>query len=153
MIVLVVIFLAPMSVQMLNMNYAARNLQVDEYVLQEEKSKPKPTKPQFVEVPEEYINPVDRIMSDLNGVIRKYPHHRQGLADKLYDEVKVLCWVNTWPKNHKTRAKAVKETWAKRCNKVLFISTQEDPELDAVALPLKDGRQYLWSKIRGAFKH
>ncbi|KAL5279070.1 C1GALT1.2 family protein [Megaselia abdita] len=157
MIILLVVFFAPAGVQLFNMNYShdanAYDHRIviagDQAILRELKAE----EPEIVEVPEEYINPVDRIMSDLNGVIRKYPHHNKGLADTLYNEVKILCWVNTWPSNHKTRAKAVKETWAKRCNKVLFISTKEDPELDTVALPLKDGRQYLWSKIRGAFTY
>lgn len=158
MIVLLIFLFAPMSVQLLKLNYAVNTNSNQNGDVALAENKPiardlKATEPEIVEVPEEYINPVDRIMGDLNGLIRKYPHHNQGLADKLYKDVRVLCWVNTWPKNHKTRAKAVKETWAKRCNKVLFISTQEDPELGTVALPLKDGRQYLWSKIRGAFTY
>lgn len=113
----------------------------------------KAKEPEIVEVSEEYRSPVDRIMSDMNRVIQKYPHHNNGLADKLYKEVKVLCWVNTWPDNHKTKSKAVKETWGKRCNKLIFMSTKEDPELDTVVLPLQDGRKFLWSKIREAFKY
>lgn len=158
MMILMVFLFAPMTVKLLNFNLQTSdtNTQHNHEKLEAENvpiRDLKATEPEIVEVPEEYINPVDRIMSDLNGVIRKYPHHTKALADKLYKEVKILCWVNTWPKNHQTRAKAVKETWAKRCNKVLFISTKEDPELDTVALPLKDGRQYLWSKIRGAFTY
>lgn len=95
----------------------------------------------------------DEILSDLNILLHKYPHHNDDLADKLYNEVKVLCWVNTWPANHKTKAKAVKETWGKRCNKLVFISTEYDEYLDSVALPLENGRKHLWSKIRGAFEH
>lgn len=87
------------------------------------------------------------IMSDLNQTIP------ESLADKLFNEVKVLCFVNTWPANHKTRAKAVKETWSTRCNKVLFMSTLVDPELDTVALPVKDGRKHLWSKIKSEFTY
>lgn len=153
MIVLLVIFFAPLGVQIFHANYPlneiSRVIEDPPPVTSELKAK----EPEIVEVSEEYRNPIDKIMSDLNGVIRMYPHHTNGLADKLYNDVKILCWVNTWPNNHKTRAKAVKETWGKRCNKILFISTKEDPELDTVALPLKDGRQYLWSKIRGAFTH
>lgn len=75
------------------------------------------------------------------------------LADKLHKEVKVLCWIDTYPKNHKTKAKAVKETWGKRCNKLVFISTGYDEYLDSVVLPLEDGRQHLWYKIRLGFTH
>lgn len=43
---------------------------------------------------------------------------------KLYHEVRVLCWVMTNPTNHKTKARHVKRTWGKRCNILLFMSTE-----------------------------
>jgi len=47
----------------------------------------------------------------------------------LTDEVRVLCYVNTKPSNHKTQAKAVLETWGKRCNKLIFFSSRTDVNL------------------------
>lgn len=153
-IVFLVVYFAPVGVTLVRINNPLdTDAQIQEVMSPSAIKALQEPEPVTYEVPGEFINPVDRIMSDLNGVIRQYPHHNKALADKLYKEVKVLCWVNTWPNNHKTRAKSVKETWGKRCNKLLFISTKEDPELDSVALPLKDGRQYLWSKIRGAFTY
>lgn len=65
---------------------------------------------------------------------------------------KVLCWVMTCPWNHPTKAKAVKETWGKRCDKTLFMSSKNDSSLGSIALPVEEGRQNLWAKTREAFK-
>ena len=46
-------------------------------------------------------------------------------AKKLSEKVRVLCWVMTAPGNHDLKAKHVKATWGKRCNILLFMSTEE----------------------------
>ena len=46
------------------------------------------------------------------------------LATNLTKEVRVLCWIMTNPKNHKTKAIHVKETWGQRCNILLFMSSE-----------------------------
>lgn len=66
---------------------------------------------------------------------------------------KVLCWIMTSPPNHNTRAKSVKETWGKRCDKILFMSSKVDDSIGSIALPVKEGRNNLWAKTKEAFKY
>lgn len=75
------------------------------------------------------------------------------LSEALYDDNKVLCMVMTMPANHKTKAIHIKNTWGKRCNKLLFMTSKEDPNLETVVLPLKESRQILWEKTKAGFKH
>uniref|UniRef100_A0A182J4C7 Glycoprotein-N-acetylgalactosamine 3-beta-galactosyltransferase 1 n=1 Tax=Anopheles atroparvus TaxID=41427 RepID=A0A182J4C7_ANOAO len=82
-----------------------------------------------------------------------HAHENASLAQQLHREVRILCWVMTNPSNHKKKALHVKRTWANRCNKVLFMSSKEDPLLDSVALPVREGRNNLWAKTKEAFKY
>jgi hypothetical protein len=68
------------------------------------------------------------------------------MAQDLFHEVRVLCWVFTHPENHKEKAVHIKNLWGKRCNKLLFMSTEEDALLGTVALPVGNGREQLWNK-------
>lgn len=67
------------------------------------------------------------------------------LATNLFAEVRLLCWIMTTPENHKTKAIHVENTWGRKCNKLLFMSTQLDVELGTVALPVKEGRNTLFA--------
>lgn len=76
---------------------------------------------------------------------------------------RVLCWINTHPPNHAKKAVHVKATWGKRCDTLLFMSTEEDKELGAVAIQnhpvsqtccnITSGRASLWNKTKTAFNY
>ena len=72
----------------------------------------------------------------------------------LFNQVLVLCWILTHPGNHQTKAKAVKETWAPRCNKAVFMSSQVDKDIGTIDLKLSgEGRDKLWEKSRKAWHY
>jgi glycoprotein-N-acetylgalactosamine 3-beta-galactosyltransferase len=79
--------------------------------------------------------------------IKRHAVVHESLDEKLFNEIRILCYVFTHPDNHKTKAVHVKNTWGKRCNKLLFMSTQVDAEIpEIVALPNENGRKNLWIK-------
>ncbi|KAG7308898.1 hypothetical protein JYU34_006168 [Plutella xylostella] len=84
------------------------------------------------------------------------PAHKdedRSVADALAQRVRVLCWVMTHPKNHQAKAAHVKATWGKRCNILLFMSTEEDPSLPSIKLPVQEDRNHLWAKTKEAFRY
>lgn len=54
-----------------------------------------------------------------------HAHENKSIAEKLYKDVRILCWIMTTPKNHQKKARHVKRTWGNRCNRLLFMSTAE----------------------------
>lgn len=74
------------------------------------------------------------------------------LADDLFESVKVLCLVLTYPANHQKKARHVNNTWAWRCNKLYFITTADEPGWPTIVVDVPDGRDYLWDKARNGFK-
>lgn len=75
------------------------------------------------------------------------------LSKVLYNEVKLLCMVMTYPANHHTKAIHVKNTWGKRCNKIVFFSSALDSELDTIVLAIEDSRTALWNKTKASFQY
>ncbi|KAG5667529.1 hypothetical protein PVAND_015508 [Polypedilum vanderplanki] len=97
--------------------------------------------------------PIHKFLIQKNAQIfnQKY---ETNLADFLENEIRILCWVFTHPDNHKKKVPHVKATWGHKCTKLLFMSTQVDPNnSDIIALPIENGRPHLWNKTKLAMKY
>lgn len=70
----------------------------------------------------------------------------------LNKEVRILCWVLTYEFNHHTKAAAVRDTWGRRCNKLVFISTSLDDNLDILLVNVTEDRRNLWGKSKQGLK-
>ena len=75
-----------------------------------------------------------------NDVSSLYDGDGNKVAKLLSQEIRVLCWVLTQPKALKTKAQAVKDTWGRRCNVLLFMSSVEDKEFPAIGLNVQEGK-------------
>ncbi|XP_037119356.1 glycoprotein-N-acetylgalactosamine 3-beta-galactosyltransferase 1 isoform X1 [Syngnathus acus] len=65
---------------------------------------------------------------------------------------RILCWIMTGPKTMESRTKHVKETWAKRCHLVLYMSSVQS-DFPTVKLNVSEGRENLYRKTVGAFEY
>ncbi|KAI6232923.1 putative arginase [Aphelenchoides fujianensis] len=66
-------------------------------------------------------------------------------------EPRVHCWIATWDERV-DRAFAVNNTWAKHCDKAVFVTPPECLNFSALETGVADGRNGLWNKTRQAFK-
>lgn len=76
------------------------------------------------------------VFNDQNDI-----HHKDGdkVAQALSRKVRILCWVMTQPKTLKTKGQAVKDTWGRRCNVLLFMSSVKDDSFPAIGLDVPEG--------------
>ncbi|XP_068013177.1 glycoprotein-N-acetylgalactosamine 3-beta-galactosyltransferase 1 isoform X1 [Melanerpes formicivorus] len=90
---------------------------------------------------------------NFNADSGQHKDENKNIAEGLYQKVKILCWVMTGPQNLEKKAKHVKATWAQRCNKILFMSSEENKDFPAVGLETKEGRDQLYWKTIKAFQY
>uniref|UniRef100_A0A8C7FM46 Glycoprotein-N-acetylgalactosamine 3-beta-galactosyltransferase 1 n=1 Tax=Oncorhynchus kisutch TaxID=8019 RepID=A0A8C7FM46_ONCKI len=88
---------------------------------------------------------------------KRVPRHRhsdedRSVAASLSQNVRLLCWIMTGPKNLESRTKHIRATWGKRCNKVLYMSSVET-EFPTVGLNVTEGRDQLYWKTIRAFQY
>ncbi|XP_073841347.1 glycoprotein-N-acetylgalactosamine 3-beta-galactosyltransferase 1-like [Musca autumnalis] len=81
--------------------------------------------------------------------------HQQtsSVVQHLFNSTRVMCWIMTHPDNHQARAVHIRNTWGRRCNIVLFMSTQADETLPSIQLPVENGPDHLWNKTKLALKY
>jgi hypothetical protein len=60
---------------------------------------------------------------------------------------KIFCMITTTYANHETKAIHVKNTWAKRCDGLLFLSSQNNSTLPSIKICGEDNRDHLWCKV------
>ena len=58
-------------------------------------------------------------------------------SQDLFRKVRILCWVMTSVENLHRRAIHVQATWAKRCDKVLYVSDKYDRDFPTVNIQVK----------------
>ena len=70
--------------------------------------------------------PLSRDDGSSNDVVANHVGHETEnyLAKQLSEKVKLLCWIMTQPASHEKKAKHVKNTWGRRCNYLIFMSTE-----------------------------
>lgn len=60
--------------------------------------------------------------------------------------IRILCMINTNPKNHYKRAIHVTQTWGKHCDKLIFASSITDVYLNAIGLNITDKHKFVFGK-------
>jgi glycoprotein-N-acetylgalactosamine 3-beta-galactosyltransferase len=57
------------------------------------------------------------------------------------------------PENHAYKATSINSTWGKRCDKLIYISTDDYEGLDIVKVNVTEDRNNLWGKTKKALDY
>ena len=85
------------------------------------------------------------VWKNLNGIKMLEPVSK---LRKLWRELSILCIVHTCAKHLETRTKYVKATWAKLCNKTLYVSDSENRTIPTIKVTKRSGSNEVWAKTR-----
>ncbi|XP_069125080.1 glycoprotein-N-acetylgalactosamine 3-beta-galactosyltransferase 1-like isoform X2 [Argopecten irradians] len=75
------------------------------------------------------------------------------IAEDLWRSVRVLCLVMRSKNSLNTTATFIKQTWGKRCNSLVFISSNTNTSFPSVGFDLPEGQQYQTERTMKAFKY
>ncbi|KAH8418775.1 hypothetical protein KR222_002162 [Zaprionus bogoriensis] len=78
------------------------------------------------------------------------------IARRLAREVRILCLVLTHPHQYEKVVRSIRQTWGRRCNKLIVFSSRRQasvPGVHTVALNISEGYNLLWGKTKAAFRH
>lgn len=64
---------------------------------------------------------------------------------------RILCWVLTDPNDLERRTKYVRDTWARRCDKMLFMSSAHNDSFPTIGLNVTAGRNHIGAKAKAAW--
>lgn len=78
--------------------------------------------------------------------IEEFEKNEDIKSRKLLKKIRILCLINTCPKNHNIKAVHVKQTWGEHCDKLLFASTLTDVNLNTIGFNMTDAHSYVWGK-------
>ena len=75
----------------------------------------------------------------------------QNILNKISIELtkrkpRIFCMITTRAENHEEKAIHARNTWAKRCDQFLFVSSENNTWLPAVNF-CKDDYNHLWCKV------
>ncbi|OWF55768.1 glycoprotein-N-acetylgalactosamine 3-beta-galactosyltransferase 1-like [Mizuhopecten yessoensis] len=75
-------------------------------------------------------------------------------ADEIYRNVTVLCYILTMERNMDNRVVVVNATWAKRCNKVLYLLCTDRKGRDILSTcSVGESKEHLTGKVRYTLKY
>ncbi|KAL8567972.1 hypothetical protein ACOMHN_029147 [Nucella lapillus] len=80
-------------------------------------------------------------------------HDDDSVAKEMARGVRVLVWVMTSPQNLDKKAIHVQNTWGKRANTLLFMSSQWNSSFPTIGLNVSEGREHLTAKTFQAFRY
>ncbi|XP_046371157.2 glycoprotein-N-acetylgalactosamine 3-beta-galactosyltransferase 1-like [Haliotis rufescens] len=67
--------------------------------------------------------------------------------------LRISCWIMTNPKNLESRSRYIQMTWGKRCDRVVFISSETNTTFPTVGIKVSEGRNHLTEKTLGGYHY